>query len=89
MCRLACIIPLAAITLAAEPANARAQVKNQLMYTIGHLNGAPRIQPSDITLKRGIVGNRHPDFLWAPTRNPTRGTEPRWKPFRGGGLMMH
>jgi hypothetical protein len=38
------------------------------MYTVGHLNGEARHRPLDMTLKRGVVGGAHPDFLWNPHR---------------------
>jgi hypothetical protein len=48
----------------AAPARGRAQ----LMYTVGHLNGEKLHRPLDMTLKRGVVGGAHPDFLWNPRR---------------------
>jgi hypothetical protein len=45
----------------------KAGVKAQLMYTVGHISGEPsRHRSRDVTLKRGVVGSRHPDFLWMP-----------------------
>lgn len=48
---------------------AQARPRAQMMFTVGHLNGPHQIhRATDITLKRGVVGSRHPDFLWNPTR---------------------
>jgi hypothetical protein len=57
-------------TFGADPNGARrkGQVRAQLMYTVGHLNGEARHRTLDVTLKRGVVGGAHPDFLWNPRR---------------------
>jgi hypothetical protein len=68
---------------------AQARTRSQLMYTIGPLSGASGLhRPLDLTMKRGIVGDQHPDFLWSPRRMQPQGSkrDGAWKAIRGGGL---